>query len=145
MSFEFICISDINFLSTGHENGVHVLSLSAPGLVATVSTGESVNSRPANFKLRVWSIESGREVQAAIEDHGGPIRSIFEIPSVGFGTTSNDGSLRLRTSPDGTCMGECFHPVAEGGEGYVKVKPPRLKSITSQCHVCLRHNIPRIH
>lgn len=39
------------------ENGVHVLSLPAtdsrPALVATVSTGEAINSRPCNFKLRL--------------------------------------------------------------------------------------------
>lgn len=84
--------------------------------MATVSSGESVNSRPANFKLRIWSIASGSQVQPVLEDHDGPIRSIFDIPGVGFGTTSNDGTLRLRTG-DGSCVGVCSHPISEGGEG----------------------------
>lgn len=103
---------------TGHENGVHVLAL-PQGLVATVSTGEQVEGRPANFKLRVWSTATGSQVQPAVEDHSGPIRSIFNIPGFGFGTTSNDGTLRLRLSPDGQCVSVCCHPPSEGGGGCV--------------------------
>ena len=41
-----------------HENGVQVLGLSN-GTIATTSTGESVNGKPANFKLRLWDASTG--------------------------------------------------------------------------------------
>lgn len=41
-----------------HENGVQVLGLSN-GMLATTSTGESVNGKPANFKLRMWNPTTG--------------------------------------------------------------------------------------
>ena len=41
------CISTLS----GHENGVHVLGL-ADSTVATTSTGEAVNGKPANFRLQ---------------------------------------------------------------------------------------------
>jgi phospholipase A-2-activating protein len=102
----------------GHENGVHVLCLDNETLV-TVSTGEQVNNKPANFRLRLWSLANGQMLGQPIEDHGGPIRSVFAIPGIGFGTTSNDGTLSFR-SADGQCVGVCTHDPQE--EGY----PPFL-------------------
>jgi phospholipase A-2-activating protein len=110
----FLC----TMICKGHENGVHVLCLDNETLV-TVSTGEQVNNKPANFRLRLWSLSDGQMLGAPIEDHGGPIRSVFSIPGIGFGTTSNDGTLCFR-SPDGQCVGLCTHDPQE--EGY----PPFL-------------------
>lgn len=102
----------------GHENGVHVLCLDNEILV-TVSTGEQVNNKPANFRLRLWSLSTGQMLGSPIEDHSGPIRSVFRIPGIGFGTTSNDGTLCFR-GPDGLCVGICTHDPQD--EGY----PPFL-------------------
>lgn len=111
----------------GHENAVNVLCLtesesSEPNLLATVSTGESVNSRPANFKLRLWSLATGQQVITPIEDHAGSIRSIFRIPGTGIATTSNDGSVQVRSFAD-LCKGTggvstFLHPPQAGGEGF---------------------------
>jgi len=110
----------------GHENLVNVLCLtenetSQPNLLATVSTGESVNSKPANFKLRIWSLATGQQVVTPIEDHAGSIRSIFRIPGTGFATTSNDGSVLVRSSLDsggGGSVSTFLHPPQAGGEGF---------------------------
>ena len=112
----------------GHENAVNVLCLTEnetpePDLLATVSTGESVNSQPANFKMRVWSLVTGQQVMTPIEDHAGSIRSIFRIPGTGVATTSNDGSVLVRSSLDpkggsGGTVGTFLHPPQAGGEGF---------------------------
>jgi len=104
------CISTLG----PHENGVHVLGLNN-NLVATTSTGEAVNNRPVNFKLRIWNIQTGREVQSSIMDHEGPIRSITAVPTLdGYATTSNDGSIILRAS-DGHRLDSMFHPFQDDG------------------------------
>jgi phospholipase A-2-activating protein len=116
----------------GHENAVNVLCLTEnetpePNLLATVSTGESVNSQPANFKLRVWSLTTGQQVMTPIEDHAGSIRSIFRIPGTGLATTSNDGSVQVRSSLSlkggsggggGGGVSTFLHPPQAGGEGF---------------------------
>ena len=97
-----------------HENGVHVLGLSH-NLIATTSTGEAINNRPANFKLRIWNLETGTEVQSSISDHEGPIRSIAAVPILdGYATSSNDGSIVLRAA-DGHRLDSMFHPFQEDG------------------------------
>jgi phospholipase A-2-activating protein len=97
-----------------HENGVQVLALTN-GLVATTSTGESVNGKPANFKLRIWDPATGRQVGDAIQDHQGSIRSIAALPAIdGFVTTANDGAVILRTI-DGQAIDVMQHPVQEDG------------------------------
>mmetsp|Transcript_15409 Transcript_15409/g.23236 ORF Transcript_15409/g.23236 Transcript_15409/m.23236 type:complete len:803 (-) Transcript_15409:116-2524(-) len=98
----------------GHENGVHVCCIDTT-LIA-VSTGEQIDQKPANFKIRLWSLETRELIVSPIEDHSGPIRSVFQLPGIGFGTTSNDGTVALRTLPDGTCVGVCAHP--PGSEGF---------------------------
>jgi phospholipase A-2-activating protein len=95
----------------GHENGVHVLGL-ADGSLATVSSGEAVNSQPANFKLRLWDVSSG-EKKAEIYDHRASIRSIKHT-ALGFMTTANDGTIALRTA-DGERIGEVCHPLQDDG------------------------------
>ena len=97
-----------------HENGVHVLGLS-DGRIATTSTGEAVNGKPANFKLRFWSSNTGQQIGESISDHSGSIRSIISIPGVaGCATTSNDGTVALR-GPDGSIVGSMMHPPQEDG------------------------------
>jgi len=49
---------------------VQVLGLSN-GTIATTSTGESVNGKPANFKLRLWDASTGSyddDVEDDVED-----------------------------------------------------------------------------
>jgi WD40 repeat protein len=97
-----------------HENGVHVLGLSN-STVATTSTGESVDGKPANFKLRLWDVSSGAVVGAPIADHAGSLRSIAAVPGInGFMTTANDGTVALR-SIDGEAMGTMYHAPQEDG------------------------------
>lgn len=99
---------------SGHENGVHVLGLSN-GLVATTSTGESVNGKPANFRLRFWNVSSGQQIGDSISDHMGSIRAISGVPGIGgFATSSNDGTVILR-SIDGVVIGTMYHPAQEDG------------------------------
>lgn len=102
-------------LSLGpHENGVHVLGLS-DGRIATTSTGEAVNGKPANFKLRFWNSKTGQQIGESISDHSGSIRSIISMPGVaGCATTSNDGTVALR-GPDGSIVGSMMHPPQEDG------------------------------
>lgn len=97
-----------------HENGVHVLGLSTSA-IATVSTGESVNGRPANYRLRLWDLATGKETCPPIEDHEGSIRSISSVPGIGgFATTANDGSMIIRTI-EGAPIGSMYHPLQEDG------------------------------
>ena len=97
-----------------HENGVNVLGLS-DGRIATTSTGEAVNGKPANYKLRLWDSKTGEQIGESICDHSGSIRSICGISGLlGFATTSNDGSVALRDS-DGTLIGSMVHPPQEDG------------------------------
>ena len=112
----------------GHENAVKVLCLTEnetnePNLLVTVSSGESVNRQPANFKLRVWSLLTGQQLITPIEDHAGSIRSVFRIPGTGFATTSNDGSVLVRSAIDltggsGGSVSTFLHPPQAGGEGF---------------------------
>ena len=97
-----------------HENGVNVLGLH-DGRIATTSTGEAVNGKPANFKLRLWDSGTGTLIGDGIADHSGSIRSIISVPGLdGFATTSNDGTVALRSS-DGSIMGSMMHPPQEDG------------------------------
>lgn len=101
-----------------HENGVHVLGL-PDGRIATTSTGESVNSKPANFKLRFWDSNTGQQLGDSICDHSGSIRSITAISGLGgFATSSNDGSVALRGA-DGSVMGSIMHPQQADGSCFV--------------------------
>ena len=97
-----------------HENGVHILGLS-DGNIATVSTGESVNGRPANYRLRLWDLTTGKEKGPPICDHEGSIRSIQAVRGIGgFATVANDGAMIVRTI-DGQPIGSMYHPMQEDG------------------------------
>jgi WD40 repeat protein len=58
-----------------HENGVNVLGL-PDGRIATTSTGEAVDGKPANYRLRLWDGTTAAQIGESISDHGGSIRSI---------------------------------------------------------------------
>lgn len=106
--------SECKFVLGSHENGVHVLGL-PDGRVVTTSTGESVNEKPANFKVRIWDGSTGALLQPAIVDHTGPIRSVCLLPGMGgFATCSNDGSVIMRTG-DGAAVSTSFQPPQEDG------------------------------
>lgn len=95
-----------------HENGVNVLGL-PDGRIATTSTGEAVDGKPANYKLRLWDGTTAVQIGESISDHSGSIRSITMIPGLdGFATTSNDGTIALRGS-DGAVVGSMMHPPQE--------------------------------
>lgn len=97
-----------------HENGVHVLSL-PNGYIATTSTGEAVDGKPANFKIRFWNPLTGQQVGHPIQDHAGSIRSIAFLPSIeGFLTSSNDGTIIMR-SIEGHPIEIFSHPVHDDG------------------------------
>eukprot|EP01036_Dinobryon_divergens_P030892 gene30892-40205_t len=116
------CISTLN----GHENGVHVLGLT-DSTIATTSTGEAVNGKPANFRLRFWNASTGTLLGDPIEDHSGPLRSIAAVSGIGgLVTTSNDGTAVLR-SIDGQQIGVLPHPAQEDGS------PP---FVLDCCEVC---------
>jgi len=107
-----------------HENGVQVLGL-PDGNIATTSTGEAVNDRPANFKLRVWDGRTGRQVGDSICDHQGPIRGIATVAGLsGLATCSNDGTVSLR-GIDGTLIDTMAHPLQDDGS------PPFVLAVTS--------------
>lgn len=103
-----------------HENGVHVLGLSTGLTIATTSTGESVNSRPDNYHLRFWNTQTGQLIGSPIKDHQGSIRSIQPLPGIdGFLTTSNDGSIMMR-SIEGQVIETLVHPLQEdGGPAFI--------------------------
>lgn len=95
-----------------HENGVHVLGLTN-GLIASTSTGESVDGKPANFQIRFWDSSTGKEVSSPIRDHEGSIRSITALPGVeGFLTTANDGTVVMR-SIEGQVIASLQHPLLD--------------------------------
>lgn len=102
---------------SGHENGVHVLYIGAD-VLATVSTGESVNNQPANFRLRYYSLTTG-SCLSTIEDHEGPIRSIFRVSNEVIGTTSNDGTLHLRNASSGDTLTTLSHPCSESFPPFI--------------------------
>ena len=111
-------IANCVYTLSGHENGVNVVGLPS-GDIMTTSTGESVNDRPANFKIRIWPrscLSNSSPVPAAtLEDHSGSIRSIAYIPAAdAVVTTSNDGSAILRSS-DSSPLGHLVHPAQEDG------------------------------
>lgn len=97
-----------------HENGVSVLAL--PNLqIVTASTGESVDGKPANFQIRFWDGNTGKQIGSSIQDHTGSIRSIAALPGVGgFLTTSNDGSIIMR-SVEGQPIEQNFHAPSDDG------------------------------
>lgn len=102
-----------------HENGVHVLGL-RNGSVATTSTGEAVNDKPANFRLRCWDVPSGNTASPieTVNDHEGPIRSIFSLHHRDldlFATTSNDGSVKVRAGTGKDVVSTLYHPSQDDG------------------------------
>jgi phospholipase A-2-activating protein len=80
----------------GMENGINVLA-SADRLITT-STGEAVNNKPCNFRIRIWDMTDGSLLREPIEDHDASIRSVAAVPHLGFVTSSNDGTVRLFTT-----------------------------------------------
>jgi hypothetical protein len=87
----------------------------ADGRIATTSTGEAVNDRPANFKLRFWDESTGSQLGESICDHSGPIRGIAPLSGLdGFATCSNDGTVVFRAS-DGSAVSIVSHPLQEDG------------------------------
>jgi len=90
-----------------HENGVCVLGL-PNGDIATGSTGQKNEmDQVVNCKIRIWRNGS---VQRAIEDHSGPIRHLTLVGDLGFASTSNDGTVQLR-SYEGDTLAVLQHPL----------------------------------
>ena len=89
----------------GHENAVKVLGL-GNGALLSVSSGESVDSKPANMQLRVWDPSTGEQKGKSIAHHSGPIRDVQAVPGLpnGFATCSNDGSIRVYSVDENGAM-----------------------------------------
>lgn len=103
------------FVLGNQENGIHVLGLESINIIVTTSTGESINGKVDNYKIRFWDALTGKQVGNSICGHSGSIRSICSIPSIaGFATTSNDGSVVIRSS-DGESVSQLFHPLTDDG------------------------------
>ncbi|GLD96122.1 hypothetical protein PINS_up004799 [Pythium insidiosum] len=98
-----------------HENGVCVLGL-PDGTIVTGSTGRQVGNLVVDFQLRFWRDFA---LVKTVQDHSGPIRQLALLPSIGFVSCSNDGSIRVRTL-DGDVVAKMDHPLnAEGKPGFV--------------------------
>ena len=93
----------------GHENGVNVLSI-GEGKLITTSTGEAIDNKPCNFRIRIWDIHAGTLLRAPIEDHTASIRSIAKVDHFGFVTCSNDGTVKLYTY-EGDLVDSMSHPL----------------------------------
>jgi WD40 repeat protein len=107
-----------------HENGVHVLGATASTttrrpIILTTSTGEAVNSKPANFKLRTYDAVTGQLIGVPIQDHAGSLRCLCALSETAdaigkYVTGSNDGSANIRLE-DGTVVGSDFHSMQDDG------------------------------
>ena len=103
-----------------HENGVCVLGLPGGG-VATGSTGRQAGDNAiVGFTVRVWAKggDGGWVCSGSHEDHGGGVRSLCLAPGVGFASTSNDGTCRLRDLA-GETLAVCEHPGSGLAENFV--------------------------
>jgi phospholipase A-2-activating protein len=66
--------------------------------------GGNVLTASADKTIRLW--KEGREIQRFI-GHEDVVRSLVEIPSLGFASCSNDSSIRIWTL-NGDCIRECY-------------------------------------
>ena len=91
---------------TGHEGGIRSLSFSSDGRYLASGSGDST--------IRVWELESGREV-ARLSGHAGNVESVSFCPSNRYlASGSLDGSIRIW----GTRNWECER-VLEGDHGSI--------------------------
>ena len=97
----------------GHENGVNVLAL-GEGKLITTSTGEAINNKPCNFRIRIWDLHEGTLLHDPIDDHEASIRCIAKVNNFGFITCSNDGTVKLYTY-EGDLVDSMSHPPQEDG------------------------------
>ena len=66
-------------------------------------------------RLRLWDSVTGKVIGTAIEDHEGSIRSISSLPGIdGYTTTSNDGTVKMR-SIEGQPFGTVCHLLQDDG------------------------------
>jgi len=111
-----VCVATLD----KHENGVNVLGL-ANGQIITTSTGESVNNKPANFFIRYWDANTGKQLGPSIKDHELSIKSIAPLVCIGgYATSSNDGTVRVRLSErsdsgEANTLGVLVHPMDNDG------------------------------
>eukprot|EP01138_Halocafeteria_seosinensis_P016150 gb/GECG01016479.1/.p1 GENE.gb/GECG01016479.1/~~gb/GECG01016479.1/.p1 ORF type:complete len:804 (+),score=107.84 gb/GECG01016479.1/:1-2412(+) len=98
------CVSVLS----GHENGVSVAALQS-GLVVTGSTGrKNENNQHVDYKLRFWEAagsptSSEYNCIKTLEDHNQAVRSVCEVPNIGWASGSNDGTVKLR-GQDGSVL-----------------------------------------
>lgn len=101
-----------------HENGVCVLGLT-DGNVATGSTGKQENGKVIGFSVRIWQPTSPSEwsLVAQHKDHSASVRSLSSTPD-GFMSTSNDGSIRIRSN-SGATLHTIHHPLSGMAEPFL--------------------------
>ena len=83
---------------TGFENAVVVAVLPNEDIV-TGSSGKSVNGKHVEFTLRIF--RAGAKV-SELRDHSQRITGIAVLPGIGFATSSNDGTVRVRDAQGAT-------------------------------------------
>ena len=140
-----LCVLD------GHENTVSVAGLppeegvGGARRVVTTSAGVADGTRIRGHAVRVWRLSTtanggggggcaadmvvGSELVARVsDDHAGPIRDVaYDRDTDSVYTCSNDGTVKVRSAIDGTCVATLVHPGSSGSGGGGD--PPILLSL----------------
>eukprot|EP00584_Thalassiosira_punctigera_P002736 CAMPEP_0172529212 /NCGR_PEP_ID=MMETSP1067-20121228/3349_1 /TAXON_ID=265564 ORGANISM="Thalassiosira punctigera, Strain Tpunct2005C2" /NCGR_SAMPLE_ID=MMETSP1067 /ASSEMBLY_ACC=CAM_ASM_000444 /LENGTH=857 /DNA_ID=CAMNT_0013313225 /DNA_START=63 /DNA_END=2636 /DNA_ORIENTATION=+ len=111
----------------GHENTVSVAGLPAESSgalrrVVTVSAGVAEGNSIRGHTVRVWRLTPSSdgtmtksELAAQVaNDHAGPMRDVIYDPDTrSIYTCSNDGTVKIRSTDDGTCSATLAYPGAD--------------------------------
>ncbi|KAL7552986.1 hypothetical protein ACHAWF_016226 [Thalassiosira exigua] len=100
----------------GHENTVSVAGLpplsSGVRRVATVSAGVAEGNAIRGHTVRIWHLTSSSDgsmiasemKESVANDHSGPMRDVvYDAETDAIYTCSNDGTVKVRSSIDGSC------------------------------------------
>ena len=87
----------------GFENAV-VLTELTNGNLATGTAGKNENGKHLGFTIRIY--DKGEKIKE-IRDHQQRITCLATVPGVGFASSSNDGTVRLRDN-DGTTISSAW-------------------------------------
>lgn len=95
----------------GHENTVCVAGISREGSILSLATGSAgiaQNNSISNHTIRIWSvnIKTGekRMISQVANDHDGPIRALCMTANGMLASSSNDGTVKLRSIDTGECL-----------------------------------------
>ncbi|KAL7468420.1 hypothetical protein ACHAXS_008651 [Conticribra weissflogii] len=112
----------------GHENTVSVAGL-PPGdatsrRVVTASAGVAQGNVIRGHSVRIWTLTPDSNSQPPLvryeltaqtsDDHAGPIRDVcYDLDTDAIYTCSNDGTVKIRSVDDGTCLETLAFPEGE--------------------------------